>query len=390
MKRYRITAKLLSPLSIRQNRQSNMPSALPYLSGTSLRGALAAKYIRLGGSPEDKIFQTLFISNPVYFANLLPVKKEGEISIVLPLTSVSCKRAPGFCKEKKHGVADTLVHKFAQRNQIRTDNDSVCPDNTCRNDMKTFSGFWNGDMNSPIEIKTSILFERHTGIDRTTGTVAHQRFFITQALADFYKNTDSGKYEQQSLSGSIFIKDEQIEALNPLFNGPVFVGAARTRGQGEIELLVETEETALLFPDIVEWDKKFKEKIKKISSAEVPPELLAGLYFSITLESDAILVDRFLRPSAEINFPFDNIEPVLKVAKSQAIRGWQSAWGLSKADDVGLSMGSVYLFRYTGSDFEGLQKVLISTAINGIGLRREEGFGRISICNSLHVQEEVI
>ena len=390
MMRYQITAKLLSPLSIRQNRQSNISSILSYLSGTSLRGALAAKYIRLGGSPEDKNFQTLFISHPVNFANLLPIKNEGGISRVLPLTSVSCKRVPGFCKENKHGVSDILVHKFAQRNQIRTDNDTVCPDNTCRNDMKTFGGFWNGDIDSPQEIKTSILFQRHTGIDRTTGTVAHQRFFITQAMADFRKPPGTGEYVQQFLSGSIYINDEQIEALAPLLSGPVFAGASRTRGQGEIELSIKAEETASPFPDIVEWDKKFRGKIKKITIAEVPPELSSGLYFSITLESDAILVDQFLRPSAEINFPFDNIVPVLKVTKSQAIRGWQSAWGLSKTDDVGLSMGSVYLFKYVGSDMEGLQEILNNTAINGIGLRREEGFGRITICDPLHIQEEVI
>ncbi|MDA3898202.1 MAG: hypothetical protein PF482_18865, partial [Desulfobacteraceae bacterium] len=360
------------------------------LTGSSLRGALAAKYTRSGGSPEDKIFQLLFISHPVNFTNLLPINNAAGISRVLPLTSVSCKRSPGFSQEDKHGVSDTLVYKFAQRNRLKTDNNSLCSVAECKNDINAFSGFWNGNIDSPQEIKTSIRFQRHTGIDRTTGTVAYQRFFITQEMADFHKNPVSGKYVQQWLSGSIYINDEQIEALAPLLSGPVFAGASRTRGRGEIELSIEAEETTAHLPDVVDWDRKFKNRIKTIAMNEVPSDLSAGLYFSITLESDAILIDRFLRPSAEISFPFDNIVPVLKVARSQVIRGWQSAWGLSKPDDISLSMGSVYLLRYMGNDMEGLQEVLSNTAINGIGLRREEGFGRISICDPLHIQEEVI
>ncbi|WP_435550722.1 RAMP superfamily CRISPR-associated protein [Desulfobacterium sp. N47] len=390
MKRYQIRAKLMSPLAIRQNRQSDMSFSLPYLPGASLRGALAAKHIRDGGNPDDNVFKSLFINHSVNFGNLLPVDSEAGNSKVLPLTSASCKRVPGFRQEGKHGVSDTLIYKFAQRNQIRTNNETFCPVVECRNDVKAFSGFWNGDIDSPKEIQTSILFQRHTGIDRTTGTIASSIFFITQAMADFRKASETGKYIQQWLSGSIYIDDEQFEMLNSLARGPVFVGAFRTRGQGEIELSIEPDEAETPFPDIVAWGSKFKGKLKDIVHDKIPEDLSVGLYFSVTLESDTILVDQFLRPSSEINLPFDNIQPVLKITKPQIIRGWQAAWGLPKPDDIGLSMGSVFLFKYIGSDVDGLKQVLSTIVMKGIGLRREEGFGRISVCDPLHIQEEVV
>ena len=59
-------------------------------------------------------------------------------------------------------------------------------------------------------------------------------------------------------------------------------------------------------------------------------------------------------------------------------------------DDVGLVMGGVFLYRYTGEDLQGLSQHLKGKQLSGIGLRREEGFGRISICNPAHTIKEVM
>ena len=99
-------------------------------------------------------------------------------------------------------------------------------------------------------------------------------------------------------------------------------------------------------------------------------------------EFNPILVDNFLRPSAQISLPFPGVEPVLRIAKAQTIRGWQSAWGLPKPDDEGLAMGSVYLFRFSGTGVDNpddLKNFLAGVSTGGIGLRREEGFGQVSV-----------
>lgn len=386
MNYYRLTATLLSPLVIQQTRQNNAPGALPYLPGSSLRGAVAAKYLREGGSPEDDEFRKLFIENPVLFPNLLPTDHDGKIiSQVLPLTSVSCKHYPGFTDENGHGVRDTLAKKMLERNDPDNYREQACI--KCDNDLKRLSGFWNGNIAAPRMFQPTMFFQRHTGIDRTTGTVAPGIFFITQAIADFQKIL-AGDYKRQILSGGMFINDRQIAVLEPLFKTSLFAGQDRTRGMGELQVTVEPFNMEP--PDIDTWDLKFKDIMKHNAGGRLDPDLLSGLYFSLKLESHAILVDEFLRPTTEVEITLPCVEPVLKVTGSQLIRGWNDAWGLAKPDDMGIIMGSVYLFRYTGNNQKDLRQYLNNLAVDGIGLRRAEGFGSVLICDPLHTQEEAI
>ncbi len=390
MKYYRIKAKLLAPLVIRQNRQSNASQGVSYLPGSTFRGALAAKFLRMKGGPEDERFRALFLDHPICFPNLLPTGENGDIlSQVLPLTSVSCKRNPGFKGDDTHRVSDILAAKVIERKYPKDYDEALCPE--CHNDMKPYIGFWNGNCDNPKRFQPTMFYQRHTGIDRDTGTIAPSIFFITQAMADFQKKQKSSDYYQQFLSGNIFVSVDQHEILKDLVPGPLFAGADRTRGMGELELCVEIGDIPNPDFDFEGWNRGFKDKLKDIVQNKVlADELMSGHYFSIKLESDAILTDRFLRPSSEFELPFDNITQVLKVAKSQTIRGWNSAWGLPKPDDLAITMGSVYLFKYNGNDLENLKKNLNDLIIKGIGLRREEGFGRISVCDSLHVIKEVI
>ena len=106
---YRITAELQSPLVVQQNRQSNSSRNLPYLPGSSLRGALAAQYLCEGGSPDKEDFHQLFVHDPVPFPNLLPAGDPTVIPKAIALTAASCKRVTGFKAEEKHGVFDLLA-----------------------------------------------------------------------------------------------------------------------------------------------------------------------------------------------------------------------------------------------------------------------------------------
>ncbi len=389
MKYYRMTAKLLSPLMIQGNRQSNTRESIEYLPGSTLRGALAAKFFLVQGGPEDDAFRSLFLDDPVCFPNLLPADEHGKIlSQVLPMTSISCKREPGFKEKGKHGVKDTLAVNAASRITQTSPNEKFweCPE--CEEDMKPFPGFWSGVSDAPCKFQLTPLYHRHTGIDRATGTIAPGMFFVNQVMADFYKD-EYDEYHPQYLSGGIFMNEEQLEMLTPLIEDSLFVGADRTRGLGEIQVSLEE----FLSPDIKleEWNEMFKAKLESIENS-MPQDALSGLYFSIKLESHAILTDKFLRPSSDIEeFSSPDFKPILKMTKAQTIPGWQSAWNLPKPNDLVVTMGSVFLFQYKGENAEKLKSLLNELVVKGIGLRREEGFGRISVCDSLHIiDKEVI
>ncbi len=127
----------------------------------------------------------------------------------------------------------------------------------------------------------------------------------------------------------------------------------------------------------------------KIAPSE-QDKLLAGLFFSIKLESDAILTDRFLRPASELPILFENLEYVMKVTQARTVRGWNAKWGIPKPDDLAVAMGSVYLYKYAGEDADKLNNFLQELQLRGVGVRRDEGFGKIAICESLHLNKEVI
>jgi len=384
MQYYRITAELQSPLIIQQNRQSNSSENLPFLPGSSLRGALAAQFLRNGGNSGQEEFRQLFIEDPLYFPNLLPAGRNKTIPKILPLTSVSCKREAGFLAQNKHGVVDLLASNLKERMFEQTTDDKICE--KCRQDMKSIGGFWNGDTTSPEHFRPSMLYQRHTGIDRVTGTVAESVFFIRQSLADYFRDSETGQYKRQWLSGGIYLNNLQRSLLEPLLETPVFAGADRTSGMGELQLSVdEASELAPTF-DIGKWDSHFKKKLADLGVGDLPQ----GKYFSINLESDAILVDQFLRPAPQLELDLEGVQLVAQFTKAKTIRGWQSSWGLPKHDDIGFTMGTVFLFRYSGSSQQSLNQYLGAKLISGIGLRREEGFGKISICNPVHTIKEVI
>ncbi|HPQ40871.1 MAG TPA: RAMP superfamily CRISPR-associated protein [bacterium] len=380
MRKYKLKAKLLSPLIVQKNRQSNVSGGLNYLPGSTFRGAVAGQFLRIAGEPGDDKFRRLFIDDPVMFPDLLPSDGVSGVSVPLPMTAYSCKRKPGFLSgEKKHGVVDELAAMCgAKIKGISQKEQFTC--RKCKEDLKPFNGFWNNNVSKPRLFTPSQSYSYHTGIDRTTGTLAESVFFMVEGIDPEYLDND-GKLDSQFLTGDVWLNDAQFEILNSLLSDPVFAGSDKTRGHGELEVEIAPVEHESF--DVEKWNDAFREKVNRETGVKLPEEV----FFSIDLISAAILVDRFLRPTYELNLDLEGVHCESRFLKGTTVRGWQSAWGLPKNEDRALMPGSVFLYRYTGSDRETLYRYLENVSINGVGLRRAEGFGRVNICNLLHTQE---
>lgn len=381
MKEIRIVTKAVSPIIINEDRQSSNAVSLDYIPGSTLRGALAAAYLR-NGSASDQAFKSLFLSN-FAIPNLFPASSAEDTPQVIPASVYSCKRHPGFIKsggavrEAVHGVHDMLALQAASRlsDKMAASTQWEC---SCRQELKPFSGLWNGNLDSPAIFKASKSYNRFTGIDRLTRTVAQSIFYTSQSIDDFQcsESVDQPQY----FSGTTRISKEGLKILQELSTEPLFVGADRTRGFGELELSIQDYESSK--PDYVEWNRAFRVKLGEQAGD--------GFYFSVMLESHAILVDRFLRAVADLDLCIPDCKQVMRITKGVAIRGWNAAWGLPKQDDTGIRMGSIFLFRYTGNQIETLVEQLEQIRIEGIGLRREEGFGMVQIDNKLHTIKGVL
>lgn len=341
-----------------------------HISGSALRGALAAKYIQnhhIADPSQDYDFQNLFLNEQVIYSDLVPG------GLVLPLTAMSCKRRPGFKEEGRHGVYDALFANITSTVPIN------CPE--CGQDLKRLEGYH--DFNRVQKLETSV--STHVGIDRITSTAAPEILY-----------SDAEIDEGQMLHGKIYAPEAYIPRLIELLEGDFYVGRSKTRGKGKVRVVSATVadwdlDTMRLSWEM--WNHKAKIMLGKMWRWD--------FLFSVTLHSDVIIVDEFLRASNDLSddvrwlpkaamreckFGDGTIEFVGRFCQLDRISGWNSAHKLPKNDDFCIRRGSVFIYGFTGNEADKLQlqDKLIEMSFNGIGLRRSEGFGRIVINDSFH------
>jgi len=366
---YRLVAELKSPLSISIDRRARTAGSLSFIPGSAMRGAIADMYLKKFGMDSD--FNHIFLSGDNIFPYLYPSTLDA-ISYVIPSTAVSCKRESGF---NNHGVKDTLFLKGALAiikgdAVIETENFYRC--NKCANELKPFTGFWNGDLSNPSSIKSEKIIMMHSGIDRTTGTVAKNILFGIEAVEPM---------RSPYMSGILKLSDRAFSKLTDLISLPIFMGKAKTRGYGELKLSIESFNKEIK-NDLIAWSDKFKFFSKKIFGVD-----LHGFYFSISLQSDAIILDKFLRYSPNLEddlIQLRDTELIIKSVKMTKIRGWNYIYRLPKFDEWAIEKGAVYLYRYNGVDLEKYIQALREIEEKGIGIRKEEGFGKIKISDPFH------
>jgi len=235
MKRYRVEARLESPLVVRRERQSQRSEGVQSIAGTLLRGAFAQAYLQCYGHA-DATFRRLFLDEEACrFGPLDPADR------VFPLTANSCKRWPGFTGDGKHGVVDLLAARLS-----RSLSGSPSPHERCRvcdQELKAHSGFWhlNGDQPTEPKRRWRRTVAVHVGIDRHTHTAAESMLYTLPAL-----EPEPWKEGEQApaLQGWLDADNDALEALQKLLAGEdqiLRIGHARTRGYGRVRITIGEE-----------------------------------------------------------------------------------------------------------------------------------------------------
>lgn len=135
-------------------------------------------------------------------------------------------------------------------------------------------------------------------------------------------------------------------------------------------------------------------------------------FFCLTLVSDAIILDDYLRHQSFIR-PEDLVESAQVPGGAEAM--WQyelfhcftamhrvAGWNvvpearLPSEDDLAIEKGAVFVYRRKKDVAAGkieanaILDLLSAIELNGVGLRRNEGFGRAVICDEFHCLREAI
>ena len=405
MKKIGITAKLLSPVVIKSDWKSEHAEGERYITGTAVRGGMATIYLQHHGEV-DETFRSLFLNEAsCRFGPLDPGRKNS------PLTAAVCKR-----EGREHALVDLLWYRTAQHYMAGRMPKDVSVDwrqcKVCSLDLKGYAGFWNeGTNNSLQEVSDSRHHvATHVGIDRHTVTAAESILYTPESMLP--------SDQAEDLYGWLMADDNTLVGLKQLLASEdyrISIGQHRTRGYGDMRVtLGEAVDLDDSQSDPKHWEQWSLDLIDFLSNQ---PFSVLGLdsedfYFSLSFPTGAIFVDKFLRysldpasmipwlssmSSVDDTFPLQDRPPfhpsfggtvgwITAVTRHEHLHGWHAGRGLPLQDEWGVARGSVYVYRFRGTiqEREALIQELITLSKDGVGLRRNEGFGTVIISDDFH------
>ena len=232
--------------------------------------------------------------------------------------------------------------------------------------------------------------------------------------------------EENDLYGWLMADDDTLDALKKLLEDEdhrISVGYHRTRGYGDLRLRldepIDRDDSRSCTEDWTRWSRDLIDFLSSppLSVPDLDPE---DFYFSLSFPTGAVFVDRFLRytldpadmiswlspmPSVDAAFPMQ-IRPTRQLASGgtvcwitaitqhERLRGWNAAHGLPRQDEWIVTRGAVYVYRFQGTatEREALIQQLAILSEDGVGLRRNEGFGTVIVSDNFHrrfCQQEV-
>lgn len=384
-----LTLTLRAPLALHQTRAGvQYVETLDYVPGTALRGALAKAYLAEQGSP-DSTFRALFLSDQVQYGDLWPTI-EGKPTTLIPATVQVCKR-----------------YKFAHGDSLRDalfdalSSQPAAVNCKCGEALDRASGYL-CSLNPVESLSPRSRLRVSTAIERSTGTAARELLFTQHTLIgrgkvkgrEDNKRDDSENTVPLLFQGTLRLTNpalyhELAGLLKP--TSVLFLGAGRSRGLGEVEVKTCLEAPAdQSLPD--RW-KKFNEAAQRTGG---DPDTR---YFSLTLLSHLALRDELLRPVLSDITPqhfglpetvtwarYPNSEQPVLFLNTVTFSGWNAALGLPKPDTVALARGSVLLGQCPASEEQTILTRLAKIEAEGVGERRNEGFGRVAICYPIHYE----
>ena len=434
MNRIDLEIRARSPLAIgKQKPNGSVSEADDYISGSVIRGAIAAQILQQSGHSSNDFstnggdFQNLFLGDrPAIFQNAylatVTTKHENDLDKtitltlpdvqVLPATALSSKNSSGFKTElkkngesKNNGVFDTLIDRFCADAYGHL-YDPNCPKDGERVDA--YSGFY-GKIKEKGEdkyYKPSVdkrLLTR-VGINRRRAVSEEQILYSIEVMNELKIPSKPHKPEPSIYRSSIYIENNELASRLQKFiedNYQQFrFGGSASRGLGKTEITIPSKQTK---SDLEQRVNNFNEELtKRWQDWQIfgkPQEDITNnrKFFTLDLQSDAILTEQWRRTTviSEIMLKqFTGVtDPSLKlhvVYSSYDYRsGWNAAWGLMKDVELVTNRGGVYLFSVEvnekGDRFAEWLEALKLLEISGVGDRTSEGFGQVQVCNDFHL-----
>ena len=395
--RLRVLLRADEPLLIGKRAESgNQFETLESIPGSMWRGALAWRVARRFGKQMDNhdsneyaTFVNLFYQDAIRFSPLLPVQpnesgEQGYPSIPTPLDLLTCDLHPGYeqpSQDKGHGTWNTVWNEAPM-----PDNCPVCEEadealgtQGTKVKLKQVRAFLPlNEFGLTVNFRPKQTSEMHIRIQPRTGRVRTGDLFSYVAL-------QAGQY----FVGEITCSDKtvwdrlcQLAEVEADKINIVHLGKANRRGYGKASWFCwEADKSP--------WH-----------GAAIEQRVTNPSKVALTLLSDAIVMDpwgRFMRGfddswlQRELELPEGATVTVDKArcfSGVRAVDSFNATFGLPRARDQAIVAGSTVRLSFCGIEPEELQARLAIIEAEGIGLRCDEGFGRVVFNHSIYQELE--
>jgi len=376
-----------------------------YLPGRVLRGAWVEALLQRGIS-QDELLRRI---EAVQFWNFFPAAEGPGLryALPLPMSAFTCKREGGFRTEPVedrggHGVVDTLlphlVYHLLQDQGARFPVPFAPRCVRCNGRLEPIGGWYavyrlyNTD--HWVAFRPRYHAQTKVALSRYRRAAAEGMLYTASALSPYTVDPQqlSGKRRVIFL-GRVLAKGELVERIQETLRGAA-LGALRTRGYGYVE---EVQAAEVDLPTMEERLRVFNERLRALwqnlrtlaVNKDHLPEEPSGVYFSVDLLAPGIFRDEDGMPSLVPLFQFKDkvLKPVFWMTRSAMASGWSPAWGLPKPTQLAAVMGSVYVYHWEGNQ-EEIMPFLRVLERDGVGARRDEGFGECLVCHPFHQEVE--
>jgi CRISPR-associated protein Csx10 len=397
--RLRVLLRADEPLLLaRRAEAGNQFETLDGIPGAILRGALAWRVAHRAGEdmnvvPRSAAYQNfvdLFFRGAVRVSSLMPIQvpknsvHRGYLTLPAPRDLLTCELHRGYVKDetdKSHGVwsmawengepGDCPLCAQAARGR-------GLPDPKVK--LEALDGLVPLMRDTLQEFKQKRTVEMHIRTEPGTGRVRTGDLFG-------YVLLEPGQYfvgEITCADAATWTALQQMAGLKPVRDvNELRLGKANRRGYGKVSLVFETAtQSPWQGPDLGD---------------RIPDPNAVVL----TLVSDAIVTDswgRFERGfdagwlqrelklphGAAVTIASEEARQLRQFSAVRAVDAFNAKLGLPRARDVALAAGSSVRLVFTGVTQPALVDHLAAIEMAGIGLRRDEGFGRVAFNHPIH------
>lgn len=399
--RWRVILRTDEPVLIAERAAAgNQFSSLGYIDGGQLWGALGSAvarrrgwaYQRLAPDQDYAAFLGLFLRGGLSVTPLYPAVtlETDELlpTIPAPLDLLTCKYRPGFGDQTRPLRGGHGARGWASSDKAPGSCGHRLNEEDCGAPLVPMAGFQALSEPSPWagEVTAKFQEEIHPRIDPRSARVDAGALFGYRALAQ-------GQYFIGEIAGSDAQAVRDVLAasgIRPGIAASLRLGKATRRGYGKVTLVLEPiDQEAPVFGDC--W-----RDADPLAAAQADQPFA----LTLTLVTDAILTDPWGRAVSSLDAATVreallgaapvHAEVIAAYSRVRIIDGFSGHLGLPRWRDLALVAGSAAGLRIKpradaapgwGTD---LRQRLIDLQLRGIGLRREEGFGRFVIDHPIY------